>query len=315
MPLTTSATLPAPVQQTVDDTLLAVKTPNLIYKLGALTKRLPSKGGNTLRMSRFDRLPTFPVPLGPTGATPPATPLTRVDIDATVSFYGQYVAINQQVVLQNQQDVLMETAELLGLSMRMTEDQLTRDCLAAAAGMYNCTGGVNGDLPTEISLSDIDEVTSILQSNDAWMIFDSEIGEDRFGTAPVRDSYLALGHVALGKNLNNINGFISKYNYPNQNRTLRAEWGSINNVRFMLSSQGSTVPFGSTLGSTVYNVAFTGMEAYCCVEQDNYSAGFKYRPAEFSDPLFQNVTCGVTFAEVPRILNDEWLINVRCTLR
>lgn len=42
--------------------------------------------------------------------------------------------------------VLNETAELLGLSMRMTEDQLTRDMLAAAATVYNCTGGANGDL-------------------------------------------------------------------------------------------------------------------------------------------------------------------------
>jgi replicative DNA helicase len=50
-----------------------------------------------------------------------------------MSFYGLYVAINQQVTLQNQDPVLNETAELLGLSLRMTEDQLTRDMLAATA--------------------------------------------------------------------------------------------------------------------------------------------------------------------------------------
>ena len=67
------------VQQTFDDILLSVRTPNLIMKLGALHKRLPAKGGRTLRMARYDRLPTAPVPLGPSGATPPATPLNRVD--------------------------------------------------------------------------------------------------------------------------------------------------------------------------------------------------------------------------------------------
>ena len=100
--ITTTTTLPAPVQQTFDDVLLSVRTPNLIHKIGALSKRLPAKGGRTLRMARYDRLPTAPVPLGPSGATPPATPLNRVDIDATMSFYGLYVAINQQVTLQNQ---------------------------------------------------------------------------------------------------------------------------------------------------------------------------------------------------------------------
>jgi N4-gp56 family major capsid protein len=117
MPITTPTTLPAAVQQTFDDVLLSVRTPNLIHKLGALSKRLPAKGGRTLRMARYDRLPTAPVPLGPSGATPPATPLNRVDIDATMSFYGLYVAINQQVTLQNQDPVLNETAELLGLSL------------------------------------------------------------------------------------------------------------------------------------------------------------------------------------------------------
>jgi N4-gp56 family major capsid protein len=313
--ITTPTTLPAPVQQTFDDVLLSVRTPNLIMKLGALSKRLPAKGGRTLRMARYDRLPTAPVPLGPSGATPPATPLNRVDIDATMSFYGLYVAINQQVTLQNQDPVLNETAELLGLSLRMTEDQLTRDMLAATASIYNCTGGNNGDLPTDLSLSDIDEVTSTLLTNDAWMILDTIGGEDKFGTGPVRDAYLALGHTKLAPDLNNINGFISKWNYPNDNRVLRSEWGSVNNVRFMLSSVASVSPFASALGNNVYNVFVQGMEALACVEQDNYSARFLYRPPVFSDPLFQNVTIGYVFAEVPRILNDLWITNMRCTLR
>jgi len=118
------------VQQTFDDVLLSVRTPNLIHKLGAMSKRLPSKGGRVFRMARYDRLPTAPVPLGPSGATPPATPLSRVDIDAQMSFYGLFVAINNQVTLQNQDPVLNETAELLGLSLRMTEDQLTRRNIA-----------------------------------------------------------------------------------------------------------------------------------------------------------------------------------------
>jgi len=210
--------------------------------------------------------------------------------------------------------VLNETAELLGLSLRMTEDQLTRDMLASTATIYNCTGGTNGDNPTNLSLSDFNEVTAALLSDDAWMIFDAQEGEDRFGTGPVRDAYLALGHTKLSTDLNNLNGFLPKWNYPNNNNTLRSEFGSINNVRVMLSSVGSITPNASALGSDVYNVFVQGMEALACVYQDNYSAQFLYRPPVFSDPLFQNVTLGYVFAEVPRILNDLWIINMRCTL-
>lgn len=94
--------LPPEVLQTADDVLLAVRTPRLIHKLAAITKHLPAKGGNTLRMSRYDRLPTAPVPLSPQGDAIPSTPLSRVDIDATVSIYGLFSAINQRVFLQNQ---------------------------------------------------------------------------------------------------------------------------------------------------------------------------------------------------------------------
>ena len=129
-----------------------------------------------------------------------------------------------------------ETAELLGLSLRMTEDQLTRDMLAATATFYNCTGGTNGDLPTNLALSDVDDVTSALLTNDAFMILDTIGGENTFGTGPVRDSYLALGHTALAKDLNNINGFISKWNYPSDNKVLRSEWGSIDIIVELKSS-------------------------------------------------------------------------------
>lgn len=196
----------------------------------------------------------------------------------------------------------------------MTEDQLTRDMLAGTATIYNCTGGANGDVPSNLSLSDIDEVTSALLSDDAWMILDNIEGEDRFGTGPTRDSYVALGHSRLSSNLNNIETFISQWNYPNQNRTVRSEWGTINNVRFMLSSVGSVTPAASAFGRDVFNIFVQGMESLACINQDNFSASFLYRPAVYSDPLFQNVTLGYTFAEVPRILNDLWITNMRCTL-
>lgn len=314
MPLNTAINLPPEIQASADDTLLAVHQPGLIMKLGAITKRLKVKGGNTLRSSRYERLPTAVVPLAVTGEEPAGTLLERVDLDSTVSFYGLYCAINQRVFLQNQDLVLTEVAELLGLSMRMTEDQLTRDMLAATATVYDCTGGNNGDLPTNLSLPDLDEVAAALLGNDAWMIMDRIQGENRFGTGPTRNAYLMLAHSDLTPDLNNLNGFISQWNYPNENKTVREEWGAVNNIRAMVSSVGSKSPFASKLGRTVYNNFVMGLEAYCCVEQDNYSASIIYRPAIFSGALAQNVTIGYTFAEVPRILDDRWLTNVRCTL-
>ena len=144
MAITTTSSLPAPVQESFSYKLLSVPTPNFIHKIPAMLKSMPRNGGTTLRMRRYNPLNSALVPLGNTGVTPPAQQLSAVDIDAKIDFYGTYVQINEQVTLQNQDPALNEAARRLGVSLRQTEDELTRNMLAATAGFINCTGGVNG---------------------------------------------------------------------------------------------------------------------------------------------------------------------------
>lgn len=194
-----------------------------------------------------------------------------------------------------------------------TEDELTRNMLAATAAAINSVGGVNGDNPTEITRVDVDEVVRVLLNNNAYTILDNIEGEDRFGTAPVRDAYFALCSTQLTGDLDAVAGFIHKNNYPSPMNALRSEWGSIGNLRFLVSSIGSITPAASALGNNVFNIFCVGMEAYACIEQDGYSAQFIYRPPIYDSPLALNASVGYKFAEVPRILNDAWVINLRAT--
>ena len=102
MSITTTSSLPAPVQQSFSYKLLSVPVPNMIHKIPAMLKQMPRNGGTTLRMRRYNPLAVSMVPLGNSGVTPPAQNLTAVDIDAKLSFYGTYVILNEQVTLQNQ---------------------------------------------------------------------------------------------------------------------------------------------------------------------------------------------------------------------
>jgi len=102
MAITTTSSLPAPVQQSFNYKLLSVPTPNMIHKIPAQYMKMPRNGGTTIRMRRYNPLNTAMVPLGNSGVTPPAQQLTAVDIDAKLSIYGTYVVINEQVTLQNQ---------------------------------------------------------------------------------------------------------------------------------------------------------------------------------------------------------------------
>jgi len=93
MPITTTTSLPSPVQLSFSYKLLSVPVPNMIHKIAAMKKNMPKNGGQVLRMRRYNPLATAMVPLGNTGVTPPSQALSAVDIDARISFYGKLSAV------------------------------------------------------------------------------------------------------------------------------------------------------------------------------------------------------------------------------
>jgi len=276
---TTSNVLPAPVQQKFSAKMLSTPQARLVHRIAAVPYKMPANSGTILRMRRYNRLETAPVPVNPAMMNPPAQQLTAVDVDATIDWYATYNVITKEVTLQNQDPALNQAAARLGQSLRETEDQLVRDMLEATASIVNCTGGTNGDNPTEIARADVDGVVAALQNSDGEFVSNMIGGEDKFGTGPIRDAYFAMADSNMIGQLENVNGFINKAQYPNDRGTLPSEWGSIGNVRFFLSSRGSVSTAGSALGADVYNMFVTAQEAYCCVDLDGSSAQFIYHPA------------------------------------
>lgn len=97
MSILTSSLLPAPIQQTFSMKLLSVPVPYMIHSIPADMKYMPAHGGRTLRMRRYNPLPTAVVPLGNSGVLPPPVTISVVDIDATIDFYAQYLVVNEQI--------------------------------------------------------------------------------------------------------------------------------------------------------------------------------------------------------------------------
>lgn len=289
--------------------------PYLIHNMFAMKKSLSARSGNIMRMRRYNRLPRATTPLGPSGINPPAQTLSSLDIDATIQWYGSYVILTDQVTLINQDPVLNEAASVLSQCLRETEDELVRNMLRSTASFINCVNGSNTDNPTELTRTDIDAVVRSLINSDARKISETVEGQNKFGTGPVREAYFAMGSSQVISDLEACSGFISVAQYPSQFNILSSEWGSCGNVRFLLSSAGSSTPNASALGSTVYDIFVTGQEAYACVDIEDANASFIYRPLGYGDdPLLLRQSAGFKFNHASRITNDAWLINLRTTL-
>lgn len=315
MSITTTSLLPPPIQQSFSLKLLSVPTPYFIHTIPAEMKRMPKNGGSVLRCRRYNPLASAPVPLGNSGITPPPQNLTAMNIDVPIQFYGTYILCNEQVTLQAQDPVLNEASIRLGVSLRQTEDQLMRDMLLSTSSMMNCQWGLSADVPTEITRIDLDRVVRQLRNANAYSFMSGIQGEDRIGTSPVRDAYMALGHTNLIGQLDAMNGFVHKWTYPNQQSTLESEWGTCSNVRFLLSSAGSITKNASLLGQDIYNIFICGKESFTTVEQDGFSTQFLYRPAIYNGPLAQDISLGWKMGMGNRILNDAWIVNLRCVTR
>jgi len=183
----------------------------------------------------------------------------------------------------NRLPILNSAAARLGQALRETQDVLVRDSLESTASVVNCVGGTNGDLPTEMSISDVDDIVATLQMNSAEYITNMIPGELKIGTSPIGDAYGCMLTARMIPVLNNISGFVRKFQYPNVSETLSTEWGGVNNTRFFVSEQGSVTPNASLLGNDVANCFVAAKESYKVVWQAGGKAKFIYLPPGLND--------------------------------
>lgn len=308
------STLPPQIQQRYNAKLLSTPEHNLVHMLFATPVELPDNQGFIDRQSRYDRLNFFPVPVDDAQNNPLPQQLNRVDVDCRVRVYATYIVLTRQVTITNEDPVLNSASARLGQALRETQDVLVRDNLESSASIINCVGGVNGDLPTEMAISDVDDVVTTLQNNSGEYITNIVEAENRFGTSPIGDSYGCMLTTRMIPVLNNIQGFTRKFQYPNIDQTLSTEWGGVNNIRFFISEQGSVTSMGSLLGNDVANCFVAAKEAYKVVWQAGGKARFIYLPPGYNnDPCMLRHTAGCSFYQGQCITNDLWIQNVRST--
>lgn len=314
MSITTTSFLPAPILQSLAPGMLSVPTPNFNYIIPAEKYSMPRQGGTTMRFLRPVPLQPPVVQLGNSGIEPASQVATREVIDAAMAFYGTSVILNEQVIIQDQDPVLSWVTERLGVAMRQAEDIILRDYLLSAASVYNARGGLNGDSPTELTVRDLSAVAASLDTANAFKFLSGKIGEDRFGSSPIRSAYFLLTSTEMQPTFDAMDKFTSSWNYPNQNDVQYSEYGAVLNFRIFTSSESAVQRNASMNGADVFNSMAVARESYAHIDQDGYSSQLLYRPPIFSGPLALNGTLGVKFAQAQVILQETWIRNVRSTL-
>lgn len=311
MPITTTAQVPPEVRTYFDRLLLTLARPYYIYDMFAQKRTIPLNSGDQMIFRRYSTLSAATVPIND-GTTPPGDALSVTDFSTQIKWYGNFVVITDQVQFTVQDRVLNEATRVLSLQLGLTIDTLIRNMMCATASSILCSNGTNGSTPTEITTADIKTAVRALRLGNARLMTKPIPGENRFATSPVRSSYWGFMDVTIQNDLEACADFLSAANYPNPLDALEAEWGSTNNVRWLLSTNG----FASSAATPVWNNIILGQEAYGVVKLGSKEAEFIVKPlgsSGTSDPLNQRGSVGYKYPFATRLLNDNWITRLLST--
>jgi N4-gp56 family major capsid protein len=313
MAITTTSQVPPEVRTYFDRLLLTLARPYYIYDMFAQKRTIPLNSGDQMIFRRYATLTAATVPITD-GTTPPGSTLAVTDFSTQIKWYGNFVTITDQVQFTVQDRVLNESTRVLSLQLGLTLDTLIRNMMVSTASSISCSNGVNGNSPTELTTIDIKTAVRALRLGNARLMTKPIMGENRFATSPVRSSYWGFMDVTLQLDLENCADFLSAANYPNPMDALEAEWGSTNNVRWLLSTNG----YSTAVSTPVWNSIILGQEAYGVVKLGSKEAEFIVKPlgsSGTSDPLNQRGSVGYKYPFATRILNDNWITRLLSTQR
>lgn len=313
MPITSTAQVPPEVRTYFDRLLLTLARPYYIYDLFAQKRTIPLNSGNQMIFRRYATLSAATVPIQD-GTTPPGDSLAVTDFSTQIQWYGNFVVITDQIQFTVQDRVLNEATRVLSLQLGLTLDTLIRNMMVATASSILCSNGINGNTPSEITTADIKTSVRALRLGNARLMTKPIPGENRFATSPVRSSYWGFMDVTIQNDLEACADFLSCANYPNPMDALEAEWGSTNNVRWLLSTNG----YSTSASPPVWNNIILGQEAYGVCKLGSKEAEFIVKPlgsAGTSDPLNQRGSVGYKYPFATRLLNDNWITRLLSTQR
>lgn len=302
-------------------------------------RRIENLTPTTTALSELTGSLSFPTR---TGVQPSVTDLT-----ATVSKYGNFIYLNEEVDLVNFNGQGLKLAEILGINAGQSLNRLQRNVVednatAIFGGAATTATGVAG---AGITLSDITVAVNALNRQDALLFTPMTTGSQNTNTTPIRPSYWGICHVDAEEDIRLLTGFTPVEQYAGQTEIANGEFGTIGGVRFIATTEssidttagesitGTSTAAGRTTGSAtqydVYNTVIMGMDAVGSVGfgfnhiRRIYMAGDRLPgvmminhargSAGSADPLNEISTMGWKSWHAGLVLNSNWVRVVRHT--
>lgn len=307
MALTISATdteLQKPVNVVFEQTFLRRAQQVCPYFIGATPGTLNKQAGtSTIKWRRIEQLTPSTSALTELTTTAAygqgrnADVPTFTDVTATVSKYGQYFIVNEEVDLYNPNDTANQLMQVMGESAGRGLNMLMRDIMEDnATQRYAANVASTGAVHAVATVGGFDRIINELTKNAARMFFPVSNGSTNIGTVPILPGYWALCHPDVAYDVAKMTGFVSVEKYAGQVAMAPGEFGLYGlagrSLRFVASEDASkdvntgAALSGADLNSTgasvidTYATAIFGQDAFGSVGLGMRHADGAYRAGE-----------------------------------
>ena len=292
-----------------DNILLDRDQPYYVHGYFAQERRIPQKNSKSAIFRRFDNLADALTPLTE-GVSPATEQVSKFDITTTVSQYGKVVELSDDVVITVQDETSNEVADMLAQNMWSTYDILIRNMLQATATQIDCINGINGNSPTELTVVDVERAIDYLDGNNGKKMAPVVEGTNAFGTAPVWAAYWMIVSTDLRSDVKSLDNFLPTASYPRQQSVLEAEYGSLDELRVVKTTQA----YKTNTSPIIFSNFMFAANGYGKVSIDDQSMQMIIKPlGAGQDPLDQRQTMGWKGRMGAVILDDAWVLNLRAT--
>jgi N4-gp56 family major capsid protein len=252
MALTTTTEIAGPVNVVFQVNLLRNAKALAPYFMGTTPATIAEHSGTFTakwrRIENFTPVTTALAELTGSVSFPTRTAVqpTVTDLTATVSKYGNFIYLNEEVDLINFTEQGAKLSELMGMNAGQSLNRLQRNIMedngtAIFGGTSTTATGVEftGTASGNMTLAVIAETVNALNRQDALKFLPMTMGDRDIGTSPQRSAYWGITHVDAEEDIRALTGFNSVETYAGQTSVAQGEFGSVGGVRWISTTEAS----------------------------------------------------------------------------
>lgn len=295
----------APTMKTYYDTeLLENARPEFVHAQFGKKQNLPANRGKSIEWRKWNTLADASQLTE--GVIPTGQKLGQSSINTSISQYGTYVTVSDQLELHAIDDVILGATEELGASAGSTMDKLIRNVLVQGTSVLYADKVGEGGVVTEVTeRTELDKTAKLTPTvvNKAVTIL-KKMKAPKFSDG----KYVAIIHPSVAYDLRQSPEWIEAHKYASVKEIYNGEIGELHGTRFVETTEAKIV---TSTGGAVYLTLFLGRDAFGEIDPDGAGMEMIIKDkSEVGGPLNQFSTIGYKFSTATKILYEDRMLRV-----